>query len=185
MPFIRPIHSMHVHSHPARNVSSQTCLLIFPQSTASFYNFSNIRYAQAPVGDLRFRAPSAPKGRNTTIDDGSIGRICPQANPGWEPIAAEFVPDYLEGKPFNLSAAEAKPQGMNNASPAQDPRTTEDCLFLDVVSYPFHISANSSESLFKTSTFSLNLGVMLTRTNIQLVPEQILHKAQNSSSPSP
>ncbi len=103
------------------------------QSTAGYYNFSNIRYAQPPVGELRFRAPVAPSGRNITIDNGSIGRICPQANPAWYLIAAQFVPAYLTGQPFNLTAAEGALAGASSKLPPQDPRTTEDCLFLDVV----------------------------------------------------
>jgi carboxylesterase type B len=47
-----------------------------------YYNFSNIRYGQPPVGALRFSAPLAPQGRNTTINNGQQGVICPQAAPG-------------------------------------------------------------------------------------------------------
>ena len=102
------------------------------QSTGSFYNFSNIRYAQPPVGDLRFRAPLPPTGRNTTVDDGSVGRICPQSQPAWEAIAAVFAADYLRGTPFNASAG-SDTSSMSGMLPPQDPRTSEDCLFLDVV----------------------------------------------------
>lgn len=105
----------------------------FFNSTGGFYNFSNIRYAQPPIGELRFRAPLPPQGRNKTVDDGSVGRICPQASPAWELIAAVFDPDYLEGKPFNLSATVAGLASASGSAPSQDPRTTEDCLFLDVV----------------------------------------------------
>lgn len=62
-----------------------------------------------------------------------MGRICPQASPAWELIAAVFDPDYLEGKPFNLSATVAGLASASGSAPSQDPRTTEDCLFLDVV----------------------------------------------------
>lgn len=120
------------------------------QSTGSFYNFSNIRYAQPPVGDLRFRAPVPPQGRNTTVDNGSVGRICPQANSAWELIAAVFDPDYLEGKPFNLSATEASLASKSSPPPSLDPRTTEDCLFLDVV-VPQNILVSASNSLNLTS----------------------------------
>jgi carboxylesterase type B len=120
------------------------------QSTGGFYNFSNIRYAQPPVGTLRFRAPLPPTGRKTTVDNGSVGRICPQANPAWELIAADFVPDYLEGIPFNASAASAGSSNMTGMLPPQDPRTTEDCLFLDVV-VPETIFKGASKNANDTS----------------------------------
>ena len=44
-----------------------------------------------------------------------------------------FDPDYLEGKPFNLSATVASLASESDFLPSLDPRTTEDCLFLDVV----------------------------------------------------
>ncbi|KAF7191691.1 Carboxylesterase patB [Pseudocercospora fuligena] len=100
--------------------------------TGKYYNFSNIRYAQAPTGDLRFRAPQPPLKDRSVVRTGEIGRICPQANPAWLLIAEEFIPEYLQGK------TEFSPSDFNTSSsgsgglPAQDPRTTEDCLFLDV-----------------------------------------------------
>ena len=88
-----------------------------------------------PVGDLRFRVPVPVTGmRNSSaVNTGSVGRICPQASPAWTLIAAQFDPAYLTSKPFNLSAAEAALVNASNLAPPQDPRTTEDCLFLDVV----------------------------------------------------
>ena len=97
------------------------------------------------MGDLRFRAPLPPQGRNTTVDNGSVGRVCPQATPAWELIAAVFDPDYLEGKPFNLSATVAALASESGAVPSIDPRTTEDCLFLDVV-VPEKILESASNS---------------------------------------
>jgi carboxylesterase type B len=39
----------------------------------------------------------------------------------------------VEGKPFNYSAAVAELEALNATAPAApDPRTSEDCLFLDV-----------------------------------------------------
>jgi carboxylesterase type B len=53
------------------------------QSSGSpYYNFSNIRYGQAPVGSLRFAPPVPPFGRNTTINDGQSAVIPPQGAPG-------------------------------------------------------------------------------------------------------
>ena len=84
------------------------------------------------MGELRFAAPVAVTGNSSVVNNGSVGAICPQADPAWELLAAEFVPAYLTGQPFNLSAATAALANMTGPPPAQDPRTTEDCLFLDV-----------------------------------------------------
>jgi carboxylesterase type B len=55
-----------------------------------------------------------------------VGRICPQASPDWEYIAAQFLPQYLLGQPINITNEPIPP-------PVIDPRTTEDCLFLDII----------------------------------------------------
>ncbi|KAL2847166.1 alpha/beta-hydrolase [Aspergillus pseudoustus] len=86
------------------------------------YNFSNIRYAAAPVGDLRFRAPAPPMVNRSTAQKGSEARICPQALPSWMPQSMSNAISYItNGK-------------VTNAGPVlMDPRASEDCLFLDVV----------------------------------------------------
>jgi carboxylesterase type B len=63
---------------------NQITLLTISQSSGQYpyFNFSNIRYSEAPVGNLRFTAPVVPKSRNSTINDGQQGVICPQAAPG-------------------------------------------------------------------------------------------------------
>ncbi|KAF2399744.1 alpha/beta-hydrolase [Trichodelitschia bisporula] len=99
----------------------------FYNESGRFYNFSNIRYAAPPVGDLRFALP-APPAKDRSVQTGEVGRICPQATPAWELQAAQFIPEYLLGLPINVSTA--LPSGGVGAP---DPRTTEDCLFLDVV----------------------------------------------------
>ncbi|KAI9866603.1 MAG: hypothetical protein M1813_001155 [Trichoglossum hirsutum] len=91
-------------------------------STGGYYNFSNIRYGQAPVGDLRFSAPLPPLTDRSVVQKGDIGRACPQALPVW----------YLR------ALAELTGSGNPNASdsdliPPADPREGEDCLFLDVL----------------------------------------------------
>ncbi|TKA42681.1 hypothetical protein B0A54_07524 [Friedmanniomyces endolithicus] len=102
-------------------------------STGGFYNFSNIRYAAPPTGENRFRAPVLPATNRTAVQTGLPARICPQAEPAWLLIAEAYIPEYLAGQTvfnassFNLSSA------SGGGLPVQDPRTTEDCLFLDVV----------------------------------------------------
>ena len=51
--------------------------------SGNFYNFSNIRYAAPPVGDLRFRAPQPPKRLRGEVQTGLPDRICAQASPAW------------------------------------------------------------------------------------------------------
>lgn len=131
-----------LHQAYSFNVSTFNCCPIssisqsskYVQPEGDFYNFSNIRYAEPPVGELRFRAPIPPRTRTKTIDQGKIGRVCPQANPGWSAIALQFVPAYLAGKTFDVSALESTLTNVSSSPPPpQDPRESEDCLFLDIV----------------------------------------------------
>jgi acetyl esterase/lipase len=79
----------------------------------------------------------APTGRNTVVQNGSVDRICPQAYPAWLAVGDEFVAALIagNGSTFNTTAVVQQLEiEEQNAPPAQlDPRTTEDCLFLDVI----------------------------------------------------
>ncbi|KAF2427723.1 alpha/beta-hydrolase [Tothia fuscella] len=97
--------------------------------SGGYYNFSNIRYAAPPTGENRWRVPQEPTTDRSAVNNGSVGRICPQASPAWTYIAGQFIPQYLQGQPINITAA---PTGGGEA-PVLDPRTTEDCLFLDII----------------------------------------------------
>ncbi|EWZ80600.1 hypothetical protein FOWG_15315 [Fusarium oxysporum f. sp. lycopersici MN25] len=104
------------------------------KGTSNLYNFSNIRYGEPPIGDLRFAKPVAPKGRNVTIDKGDVGRICPQAMAAWEVYTSFTGPDFLSGKISTLTDDHI--HALHEPSDLKiviDPRETEDCLFLDVV----------------------------------------------------
>ncbi|RAH68789.1 alpha/beta-hydrolase [Aspergillus aculeatinus CBS 121060] len=92
------------------------------EERVGLYNFSNIRYAAAPVGDLRFRAPAPPMVNRSTAQQGSEARICPQALPSWMPQSGSNAISYVT----NGSVTSMGPVLM-------DPRASEDCLFLDVV----------------------------------------------------
>lgn len=102
-------------------------------STGNFYNFSNIRYAAPPVGQLRFAPPQAPANNRGSVNNGQTSRICPQASPAWGQVATAFITSTLLGQPFN-STQVYTPSGANSSSqvPTPDPRESEDCLFLDV-----------------------------------------------------
>lgn len=76
--------------------------------TRTYYNFSNVRYAAPPIGDLRFAAPQDPvNNRSAGVQDGTYGKICPQAYTPWQNAALVTAP------------------------PGE--QESEDCLFLDVV----------------------------------------------------
>src|SRR6266536_6503747 len=101
-------------------------MLTSGQNLFQLYNFSNIRYAAPPLGDLRFSAPVPPTGRNTTVNDGQSRAICPQ---GFAPTLA-LIPLELEG--VNASTVEAEATLISesitiSALPAPGPTETEDC----------------------------------------------------------
>lgn len=102
------------------------------QEDQGFYNFSNIRYAQPPIGQLRFAAPKAIEGVSKKINDGSVGVICPQGVAGWNSGSNAFVKAYTNGDPFAEAAILGERAQQSAKIPPLDPRTTEDCLFLDV-----------------------------------------------------
>lgn len=103
--------------------------------SGEYYNFSNIRYAAPPLGNLRFTEPIPPQGFNSSIDDGSIGRICPNVQPTWLGVGVQFLNAYIKNEQFDFNAVNASFYATLDTAepPAQDPRTTEDCLFLDVI----------------------------------------------------
>ncbi|KAF2201520.1 acetylcholinesterase precursor [Delitschia confertaspora ATCC 74209] len=113
-------------------------------ATGGFYNFSNIRYAEPPVGPLRFAPPKAPKKNRTQVQTGSVGRICPQAGPAWSQAATQFLTASVLGFPYNTSQPLALPNSTAQF-PKQDPRTSEDCLFLDVFA-PKSIFENANKT---------------------------------------
>ncbi|KAJ2893615.1 carboxylesterase family protein [Zalerion maritima] len=86
-------------------------------TTGEFYSYPNIRYAEAPVGDLRFAKPVAPQTADATINDGSDSKACPPGYPLW--LLEQIAPSY--GVPADILRAAIYSQ------PSQ-----EDCLFLDV-----------------------------------------------------
>jgi carboxylesterase type B len=103
------------------------------KETGGYYNFSNIRYGAAPVGNMRFRAPVSPTPlANCTVTNGSQGRVCPQSSGNWTIISQEFYPNYLTGQSFDYDGAMAA-LPTSPLAVSSDSRTTEDCLFLDVL----------------------------------------------------
>ncbi|KIW97969.1 uncharacterized protein Z519_01553 [Cladophialophora bantiana CBS 173.52] len=97
-----------------------------------FYNFSNIRYARAPTGNLRFTAPQPPL-TNRTVQNGSSGGTCPQSYPVWYLCGLAL----LSGSINSTNACDA------SLIPKPDSTEREDCLFLDVI-VPKQIFPNAS-----------------------------------------
>ncbi|RFN54486.1 carboxylesterase family protein [Fusarium flagelliforme] len=96
------------------------------------YKFSNIRYAQPPTGNLRFRAPVPPLTNRDVIQTGEEVRACPQGIPLWQARAVKPTAKYSNGKEFNLQNWEADIKNYTPTAGKPPPPTTEDCLFLDV-----------------------------------------------------
>ena len=127
-------------SLPIVNLGYQQHQAIALNSTTGVYNFSNIRYAQPPLGNLRWAAPVPPSGMSSAVTNGAnMNHICPQAGPAWTAIAANFSVAWIEGKgnDFNFTASYDALLAEAAADPSAvlakpDPRTSEDCLFLDV-----------------------------------------------------
>ena len=101
--------------------------------TGGYYNFSNIRYAAPPLGQLRFAAPQPPIVNRSFVETGSAGRVCAQANPNWLPTSAEFLPAYFTGEIYNVSNPVSVSPNTSLPYDENDPRIAEDCLFLDVL----------------------------------------------------
>ena len=53
------------------------------QTTGDYYIFSNIPYAEQPVGDLRFQLPVAITTSSSNVNNGSTTPICMQGAPLW------------------------------------------------------------------------------------------------------
>ena len=85
------------------------------------------------MGDLRFRAPVPPQSNRNGVNNGSVGRVCPQASAAAGTITFEYAFDYVRGQRDNVTELEDQLPSLIANLPPQDPRVSEDCLFLDVV----------------------------------------------------
>ncbi|KIM96619.1 hypothetical protein OIDMADRAFT_170366 [Oidiodendron maius Zn] len=120
-------------------------------SGSQYYNFSNIRFGNPPVGNLRFTAPTLPTTIDRNLNLGQHGAICPQASPLWlELTSPQVIEAVLTGQSLaNITNQPIPdPSTLNRSSfPEPDPRTSEDCLFLDVV-VPTSIYSNRLANSF-------------------------------------
>ncbi|KAJ5449225.1 Carboxylesterase type B [Penicillium cf. griseofulvum] len=107
-------------------------------STGRYYQFSNIRYAEPPLGELRFALPVPPRNRSHEVVNGKgLGNICPQSQACWFNVQGAFVSAVNTGTDFNFTAAYDKVYREDRCTKPrpvaeQNPLESEDCLFLDV-----------------------------------------------------
>jgi len=107
----------------------QLNMLIENQETGGFYNFSNVRYAAPPLGNLRFAAPAAPSTISKVINNGSNFVVCPQGIPAWTSVAVDWLTNGLGA--INITAGYTPPNITTLPPPMRG--TSEDCLFLDIL----------------------------------------------------
>lgn len=112
------------------------------QLSGGYYNFSNIRYAAPPLGDLRFAAPQPPLDDTSKgIQDGSYGFMCPQSMAAW------VYSKDADGNHVNQTG------NVTYEVPSHSADESEDCLFLDfVVPKNVFIGNRQSEEAVKKST---------------------------------
>ncbi|POS82876.1 hypothetical protein EPUL_005163 [Erysiphe pulchra] len=105
--------------------------------SGKYYSFSNIRYAAPPVGKLRFSPPVAPA-TNRTLNNGENASVCAQGSPFWGNLMIKNLmgvgPEQLkkDEEELELLKKSLTTNTIHNYQPL-DPRTSEDCLHLDVL----------------------------------------------------
>ncbi|KAL2843714.1 Alpha/Beta hydrolase protein [Aspergillus pseudoustus] len=129
-----PTSSDHCNNLPIVDLGYNLHQAISYNASSEIYKFQNIRYANNPTLDLRFRAPTAPDTNRSAVQTGERPRTCPQGIPEWQVKGTAASTKYMNpDQPFTLEAWE---QDFLNATlpPNRDFNrdTTEDCLFLDV-----------------------------------------------------
>lgn len=114
---------LQLHQHPVRRSTRRRIAFRKAPGTLARRNILNPHLTT-------FQAPAVNR---SSIQTGSVGRICPQAGPAWSLEAAQWIPKYLQGQAVNDSLLTSSSGNGSLSLPVQDPRSTEDCLFLDVV----------------------------------------------------
>lgn len=119
---------------------------VLSQESSRLYTFRNIRYAQPPVGDLRWALPLPPSGRDHQVQNGSTSRVYPQGLPRWFSINSIFSYYFRNNivDQFNYSSVEAD---ITSQPDGEEPGMTDDCLFLDAIVPEAVLSKANTSSL--------------------------------------
>ncbi|KAI6250662.1 Carboxylesterase [Erysiphe necator] len=105
--------------------------------SGKYYSFSNIRYAAPPIGNLRFAPPVAPA-INRTLNNGEKAAVCAQGSPFWGNMMIKNLMGVgleqlkKDEEELELLKKSLTIETIYTYQPL-DPRTSEDCLFLDVL----------------------------------------------------
>jgi cholinesterase len=167
-----------------RRTSEQPPLIPKVKSTGDYYNFSNIRYAEPPLGRLRFTYPVPPKGRDPIVNNGSVARICPQAYPAGSPLNERYNTYYSLTGETSLDDFQNATKGFDYPrNTPQDPRATEDCLFLDVMvpRQIFHNHASGASNLRTGAAVMVWIygGGYCAGTKYDTPPAGLIHRSQS------
>lgn len=99
------------------------------------------------MGSLRFKSPQPPSTNRTAVNDGSVGRMCPQASADNTQVTAQLF-NFLNTHNVTTSLGLA-----SRTVAARDPRESEDCLFLDVLVPQAVFERNNSGSAVLVSIY--------------------------------
>ncbi|UKZ52962.1 hypothetical protein TrVGV298_006748 [Trichoderma virens] len=100
--------TVHQQELPTVDLGYQVHRAISFDKTLKAYNFSNIPFAEPPLGSLRFSAPVPPKGRKSGIQDGSVGKVCPQASPDYLGLSTLFTTAFATNQVSSFNVTQAK-----------------------------------------------------------------------------
>lgn len=107
----------------------------FYNTSDGYYDFSNMQYGEPPIGNLRFTKSILPQTKSSVINSESVERVCPQSNPFWVAVGGQWL-SYYENRttfPFEKINETVLTIKYSTLVLPKNPRTSEDCLYLDVM----------------------------------------------------